>query len=125
MTTSQSDEAQPTTLIGTQDDHPNPFVRSLNAVPKLLSSKTHVIFLFALGIFLVVLPLVGINVSAKAELIGGNYTNVTSDLGACIAAGGTIHMIKKHREHRRELAALHAKLDAVLARTQRDGPHPA
>lgn len=28
-----------------------------------------------------------------------NYTNVTSDLGACIAAGFTVHLVK--RSHRR------------------------
>jgi hypothetical protein len=102
-------------LIGTQQGHPNPLVRALNAVPSLLASKVHVMFLFALGVFLVILPLVGVSVSAKAELIGGNYTNVTSDLGACIAAGGTVHLIKRNRAHNRELAALHAKLDAALA----------
>jgi hypothetical protein len=35
-----------------------------------------------LGIYLIVLPLAGVNVSAKSELIGGNFTNVTSDIGA-------------------------------------------
>lgn len=54
-------------------------------------------------------------VSAKAELIGGNYTNVTSDLGACIAAGGTVHLVKRHRAHQAQLDELHAKLDALLA----------
>lgn len=104
-----------TDLVGTQDGHPNPLVRALNAVPRLLSSKLHVILLFALGLYIVVLPLFGVTVSSKTELIGGNYTNVTSDIGACIAAGGTIHLIKKNREHRREVARLHAKRDAVLA----------
>jgi len=104
-----------TNLVGTQDAHPNPFVRALNAVPSLLASKAHVIFLFGLGVYLVVLPLVGISVSAKAELIGGNYTNVTSDLGACIAAGGTVHLVKRHRAHQAQLRDLHAKLDALLA----------
>jgi len=58
---------------------------------------------------------VGISVSAKAELIGGNYTNVTSDLGACIAAGGTVHLVKRNRAHQAQLRDLHAKLDALLA----------
>ena len=83
-------------------------------MPRLLASKAHVLFLFALGIFLVVLPLVGVTVSSKAELIGGNYTNVTSDLGACIAAGGTVHLVRRHRAHQRELADLHAKVDSLL-----------
>ena len=55
----------------------------LAVVPRALSNHAHIIFLGVLGIYLVLLPLFGVNVSAKAELIGGNYTNVTSDLGAC------------------------------------------
>ena len=40
------------------------------------------------------LPLLGVNVSAKSELIGGNYTNATSDLGRCVATGLTVHLVK-------------------------------
>lgn len=72
--------------------------RILRWVPRLLSSKPHVIVLIGLGVYLVVLPLAGVNVSAKSELIGGNYTNVTSDIGACIAAGGTLHLISQSRK---------------------------
>ena len=61
--------------------------KALQWVPRILSSKPHVIVLMGLGIYLIVLPLAGVNVSARSELIGGNYTNVTSDIGACIAAG--------------------------------------
>ena len=59
------------------------------------------IVLIVLGVYLIVLPLVGVNVSAKTELIGGNYTNVTSDIGACIAAGGTLHLISQNRKRSR------------------------
>ena len=77
--------------------------RVLQYVPRVLSSKAHVMFLGLLGLYLVILPLLGIAVSAKAELIGGNYTNVTSDIGACIAAGGTLHLIRQaRRRHRLE-----------------------
>ena len=75
--------------------------RMLQWVPRVLSSKPHVIVLMGLGIYLIVLPLAGVNVSAKSELIGGNYTNVTSDIGACIAAGGTLHLISQNRKRRR------------------------
>ncbi len=75
--------------------------RALGYVPRVLASKPHIFFLLGLGIYLVVLPLLGVVVSAKAELIGGNYTNVTSDIGACIAAGGTLHLIHQNRRHRR------------------------
>ncbi len=112
------------TVIGTQDSHPNPFVRALNAVPRILSSKIHVVLLFGLGVYIVVLPVVGVAVSDKAELIGGNYENTTSDIGACIAAGGTVHLIRKGREHRREIAHLHAKVDAMLAHHDVAPPPP-
>jgi len=73
----------------------------LQYVPRIISSKPHVIFLIGLGIYLIVLPLLGVAVSAKTELIGGNYTNVTSDIGACIAAGGTLHLIRQGSRRRR------------------------
>lgn len=77
------------------------FDRLLQWVPRLLSSKPHVVLLMLLGLYLVILPLFGVAVSAKSELIGGNYTNVTSDIGACIAAGGTLHLISQGRKRQR------------------------
>jgi hypothetical protein len=74
------------------------FDRMLQWIPRILSSKPHVVGLTLLGVYLVVLPLLGVVVSNKAELIGGNYTNVTSDIGACIAAGGTLHLISQNRK---------------------------
>jgi hypothetical protein len=75
--------------------------RILRWVPRVLSSKPHVLLLLGLGVYLVVLPILGVTVSANAELIGGNYTNVTSDIGACIAAGGTLHLVAQGRKRRR------------------------
>jgi hypothetical protein len=93
-------------LIGSTDDLATDRPRSridqiLQWVPRLLSSKPHVLLLLGLGIYLIVLPLAGVRVSANAELIGGNYTNVTSDIGACIAAGGTLSLISQGRKRRR------------------------
>jgi hypothetical protein len=85
--------------------------RRLAAVPRFLSSHAHVIFLLGLGIYLIVLPMLGIHVSASAELIGGNYTNVTSDIGACIAAGMTVHIHGQNKQ-------LHAKVSALTAPAQ-------
>ena len=94
--------------------HPNRVVRALNAVPGLLSSKPHIIFLFALGIYLVLLPVAHVYTpSNNGELIGGNYTNVTSDLGACIAAGGTVHLVRRHRQSHREVVALRREVAAL------------
>jgi hypothetical protein len=75
--------------------------RILQWVPRLLSSKPHVLLLMGLGVYLVVLPILGVTVGPDAELIGGNYTNVTSDIGACIAAGGTLHLVAQGRKRRR------------------------
>jgi hypothetical protein len=86
-------------------------------VPRVLSSHAHIIFLGLLGVYLVLLPLLGVSVSSKAELIGGNYTNVTSDLGASIAAGLTVHLVRRERKHSRDLEEafrrLHARHDAL------------
>ena len=84
------------------DDAPRSRIdRILQWVPRILSSKPHVIALMGLGVYLIVLPLLGVRVSSNAELIGGNYTNVTSDIGACIAAGGTLHLINQSRKRRK------------------------
>jgi cyanate permease len=85
--------------------------RKLAAVPRFLSSHFHVIFLLGLGVYLIVLPLCGIRVPESAELIGGNYTNVTSDIGACIAAGMTVHIHGQNKQ-------LHAKVCALTAPAQ-------
>jgi predicted phage tail protein len=104
--------------------------KGLQWVPRLLSSKPHVILLMILGIYLIVLPLLGVRVSANAELIGGNYTNVTSDIGACIAAGGTLHLVSQNRrrrkmdEERLQLAReTHRLLHTVYADAARDLGH--
>jgi hypothetical protein len=86
--------------------------KTLAVVPRVLSSHAHIIFLGVLGIYLVLLPLVGVSVSSKAELIGGNYTNVTSDLGACIAAGLTVHLVKRDRRRSKELQELFQRVHA-------------
>jgi hypothetical protein len=84
------------------DDEPRSrFDRVLRWVPRILSSKPHVVALMGLGIYLILLPILGVRVSASAELIGGNYTNVTSDIGACIAAGGTLHLVSQGRKRRK------------------------
>jgi hypothetical protein len=53
-----------------------------------------------LGVYLIALPILGVAVSSNAELIGGNYTNVTSDIAASIAAGGTLHLVNQGRKRR-------------------------
>lgn len=106
---------------GQETAHSSRLAKVLGFVPRALSSKPHIVFLTALGIYLVVLPLAGVHVSSFSELVGGNYTNVTSDLGACIAAGGTLHLIRAHREHRRELARLHDAVAELHVRLRERG----
>ncbi len=97
--------------------------KALAFVPRVLSSHAHIIFLGCLGIYLVLLPLVGVHVSSKSELIGGNYTNVTSDLGACIAAGLTVHLVKRDRRRTRDVdeafMKLHARYDELVEKAER------
>jgi hypothetical protein len=46
-------------------------------------------------------PLPGVTVSAQAERIGGNHTNVTCDIGACIEAAGALHLVSQGRKRRK------------------------
>ena len=105
-------------------EHPSKFEQVLGSVPRFLSSHLHVIWLLGLGVYLIVLPLCGVNVSPKSELIGGNYTNVTSDISACIAAGGTVHLVKQQRKRSKVTNATH-KIMADLYRAHAGQAHPA
>lgn len=98
--------------------------KALGYVPRALASHLHVVWLLGLGFYLIVLPLLGVNVSSKAELIGGNYTNVTSDIGACIAAGGTLTVLKHSRQRSKVTAATH-RIIADLYRDHAGQHHPA
>lgn len=98
--------------------------KALGYVPRALASHLHVVWLLGLGFYLIVLPLLGVNVSSKAELIGGNYTNVTSDIGACIAAGGTLTVLKHSRQRSKVTAATH-RIIADLYRDHVGQHHPA
>ncbi len=82
--------------------------RALDAVPRLLASKIHIGWLLVLFVWLI--P-VGIFFPALApdhvQLILGNYTNVTSDMGACIAAGAGLAVRRQMREHKALMAKVH------------------
>lgn len=74
----------------------------LQWVPRLLSSKGHIMLLGGLLVYLVILPLLHVYTpSSSIMLIGGNWTNVTSDMGACVAAGGTVHLVRQARKRSR------------------------
>lgn len=103
---------------------PSRFERTLAGIPVFLSSHVHVIWLLGLGVYLIVLPLCGIRVPAQAELIGGNYFNVTSDIGACIAAGGTVRLVKQGKKRSQVAEATH-RIAADLYRDRTGSPHPA
>jgi len=77
---------------------------ALAAIPGLLASKPMIVFYLVLFVYLVVLGLVGLIVptvepSANIQLVLGNFTNVASALGASIAAGGTVHVIREQAKH--------------------------
>ena len=78
--------------------------RGLAAVPRLLASPPAILFLLGLFLYLVVLGIVGLFVpslepSATIQLVLGNYTNVTSALGASIAAGAGLTVLHEVRVH--------------------------
>jgi hypothetical protein len=98
--------------------------QALGYIPRALASHLHVLWLLALGFYLIVLPLAGVSVPTKFELIGGNYTNVTSDIGACVAAGGTLTVLHHARRRRRVEEATH-RIIADLYRQHSGQPHEA
>jgi len=123
VTTSGEKPAADISTPGGQEN-PSAFEAFLGAIPRALASHAHVIWLLGLGVYLIILPLCGVNVPTKFELIGGNYTNVTSDIGACIAAGGTLTVLKHQRKRNAVAEATH-KITADLYRAGSGIAHPA
>lgn len=94
-------------------------------VPRILASKVNIVFLLALFVYLVVLPLSTIYVpSLNTQLELGNLTNVTSDIGACIAAGGTVtllhHQKKNHLEKMMQAKIFHKEHLAAIQESRID-----
>jgi hypothetical protein len=95
------------------------FARLLGRLPNLLSSRPVILFgiflFFYLFIFAGIATLFGhpAAVSTNTQLILGNYTNVSSSVGAGIAAGASLTLVKRQRHaHRLALAAHSAALEA-------------
>lgn len=81
----------------------------LGRLPNLLSSRPVIVFgivlFFYLFVFAGIATLLGYPdaVSANVQLILGNYTNVSSSVGAGIAAGASLTLVKRQR-HAHKLA---------------------
>src|SRR5580692_8283702 len=93
--------------------------RALGRLPYLLSSRIVIVFgillFFYLFVFAGLATLFGHPdaVSTNTQLIFGNYTNVTSSVGAGIAAGASLTLLKHHRRaHRISQAALDTAQEA-------------
>jgi hypothetical protein len=91
----------------------------LGRLPNLLSSKPVIIFGIVLFCYLFlyagIASLLGHPgaVSANTQLILGNYTNVSSSVGAGIAAGAGLTLLKRQsRAHRVAVAAHDAAIEA-------------
>jgi hypothetical protein len=91
----------------------------LGRLPSLLSSKPVIIFgiilFFYLFVFAGIASLLGHSdaVTANTQLILGNYTNVSSSVGAGIAAGAGLTLLKRqNKAHRLALAAHDAAIEA-------------
>lgn len=95
------------------------FARVLGRLPNVLSSKPVIIFgiilFFYLFVYAGIESLLGHSgaVSTNTQLILGNYTNVSSSVGAGIAAGTGLTLVKRQRRaHRLALAAHEAATEA-------------
>jgi hypothetical protein len=100
----------------------NPLTKTLSAV---LSGRLSIIIYIALFFYLVIFPAISLIPGCEflmpttaAMLIGGNYTNVLSALGASISAGAGVavaaHIHKLHASHKqltKSIADLHVKID--------------
>jgi uncharacterized membrane protein YgcG len=93
--------------------------RILGKLPNVLSSKPVIIFGIILFCYLFlyagIASLLGHAgaVSANTQLILGNYTNVSSSVGAGIAAGAGLTLLKRqNKTHRLTVAAHDAALEA-------------
>jgi hypothetical protein len=91
----------------------------LGRLPNVLSSMPVILFgiflFFYLFVFAGIASLLGHPnaVSTNVQLILGNYTNVSSSVGAGIAAGASLTLVKRQRQARRLAEAAHAAaLDA-------------
>lgn len=113
-------EAKETEHLDLKGDTADSLVsRLLGRLPYLLSSRPVILFGIALFFYLFVYAglatLLGHPdaVSANTQLILGNYTNVSSSVGAGIAAGASLTLLR-HRRHTRNVsrAALDAARDA-------------
>lgn len=95
------------------------FARLLGRLPSLLSSRPVILFgivlFFYLFVFAGLATLFGHPdaVSANTQLILGNYTNVSSSVGAGIAAGAGLTLVKRQRHaHALAVAAHDAATEA-------------
>lgn len=95
------------------------FALVLGRLPNLLSSKPVIVFgiflFFYLFVFAGLATLFGhpAAVSTNIQLILGNYTNVSSSVGAGIAAGASLTLVKRQRHaHKLAVAAHIAALEA-------------
>jgi hypothetical protein len=111
------DESDPVDLSG--EPTRSRLARALGRLPYLLSSRPVIVLgillFFYLFVFAGLATLFGHPgaVSTNAQLIFGNYTNVTSSVGAGIAAGASLTLLKHQRHaHRVSQAALDAAHEA-------------
>jgi hypothetical protein len=112
-----ADESEPVDLDGQPTR--SRLDRALGRLPYLLSSRSIILFgillFFYLFVFAGLATLFGHPgaVSTNTQLIFGNYTNVTSSVGAGIAAGASLTLLKHQRHaHRVSQAALDAAREA-------------
>ncbi|MEU6582765.1 hypothetical protein [Nocardia sp. NPDC046763] len=103
--------------------------RALDQLPALLASTP--VIVLGVGLFGYLVVFAGIAtllghpdaVSTNAQLILGNYTNVSSSVGAGVAAGASVHAARRHRRTHalmREAHRLAEETHALLNRLHGD-----
>jgi hypothetical protein len=101
--------------LASAEEEPSRLHRMLAVIPRILSHPIHLIWLLLLLVWLVpVAVLVPSLVPTNVALALGNYTNVSSALGAAIAAGAGVTVIHHVRAARKEQAAHHVAIQKIL-----------
>jgi len=100
-------------------------LKFLQGIPGVLASNVSIFIFIFLFVYLVIFGVLGLFVdwlapSEGAQLVLGNYTNVTSALGAAIAAGASTQRLSEtrklhhsHEELRGLVEGLHRKVDKM------------
>ena len=98
--------------------------RFLAYVPRVLASHTHILILMVLGVYLIVLPLAGVNVAPSRSLLA---VTIQTSLPISVRASprGTLTLLAHASSGVNRLAEATHKIMADLYRERTGHEHPA